>query len=233
MSSVRDIINGSLRLIEELGAGQTPSAEDTQDAFSALLSMMDSWSIQGGNIFTEVIETFSLNTGVSTYTIGTGGDFNTARPVKLRAVTYSLGNDTFDQDLEILDMEEYAYQNDKTTVGYPKRVYYNANYPLASMIFHPVPSAGSVKIYSEKPLSTFTSINDTVVMPPGYERALKYNLAVEIAPEYGKQPSQTVMALAVESKNAIEVKNLENDKNTMTADDGLLEQKTFNIFSGL
>lgn len=233
MATVRDIINGSLRLIEELGAGQVASAEDTQDAFTALLAMLDSWSIQGGCIFTEVIETFPLTTGVSTYTIGSGGNFNTTRPVKLRSMTYSLGSDTFEQDLEIIDMEEYAYQNDKTTVGYSKRVYYNANYPLASFIFNPVPTSGFVKIYSEKPLSTFASINDTLVLPPGYERALKYNLAVEIAPEYGKQPSQTVMMIAVESKQAVENKNLENDKNTTVTDDGLLNRDTFNIYSGL
>lgn len=37
-------------------------------------------------------------------------------------------------------------------------------------------------------------------MPVGYTRAIRYNLAVELAMEYGKQPSAQVMAMAEELK---------------------------------
>lgn len=37
--------------------------------------------------------------------------------------------------------------------------------------------------------------------------AIKYNLAVHMAPEYGKMPSQIVIALALSSKAAIVSKN--------------------------
>lgn len=233
MTTVRDIIEGSLRLIEELGAGQTATAEDCADALVALTGMIDSWSIQGGSIFTESVETFNLTGGDSEYTIGTGGDFNTTRPVRLRAATYQLSGDTYTYGLEILSMEEYAYQVDKDVTGTPHRVYFDGGYPLAKLRFHPVPASGSsVTLYSEKPLTTYTSINDTLVLPPGYERALRFNLAVEIAPEFGKQASPTVIAMAVESKQAIESKNMENDKNTMQADDALIGRDAYNIFTG-
>lgn len=234
MTTVRQIIEGSLRLIQELGAGQAANAEDCADALTAMTGMLDSWSIQGGGVFTEVIETFNLTGNVGEYTIGPAGDFNTTRPVKIRAATYQLGGDTFTYDLEIMSMEEYAYQVDKDVAGYPKRVYYDGNYPLGKFYFHPKPSsAGVFKLYSEKPLGTYTSINDTIIAPPGYERALRFNLAVEIAPEFGKQASPTVIAIAAESKNAIENKNTENDKNTMFADEAFLTQDTFNIYSGI
>lgn len=233
MTTVRELIEGSLRLIQELGAGETATADDCADALTALTGLIDSWSIQGGNIYTETIESFSLTANDAEYTIGSGGDFNTTRPVKIRAVTHKLSGATDTTDLEILSMEEYAYQPDKTTQGEPLRVYYNADYPLGKLIFHPVPaSAASITIYSEKPLSTYTSINDNLALPPGYERALRFNLAVELAPEYGKQASQTVVAMAVESRNAVENKNLQNDKNTMQADPDLLGPRGFNIYAG-
>lgn len=232
MTTVNDIISGSLRLIEEIGAGQSASADDAADCLSALIAMIDSWSIQGGSIYTETIETFNL-TGATSYTIGSGGVFNTTRPVKIRAATYTLsGADTYEENLEVLSMEEYAYQTDKTVSGYPKRVYYDAGYPLGKFYFLPIPSSGVFKLFSEKPLTNYTSVNDSIILPPGYERALRYNLAVEIAPEFGKQANQTVGMIAFESKNAIENKNTENDKNTMVADPAFMGESNFNIYSG-
>lgn len=232
MTTVRDLITGSLRLIEEIGAGQTISAEDASDGLSSLIAMLDSWSIQGGTIYSETIESFNL-TGATSYTIGSGGVFNTTRPSKIRAATYTLsGADVYEESLEILSMEEYAYQKDKTITGYPRRMYYDGGYPLGTIYLHPIPSSGILKLFSEKSLTNYTSINDSITLPPGYERALRYNLAVELAPEYGKQASQTVMMVAFESKNFIENKNRENDKDTMVVDDAIMGQSTFNIYSG-
>lgn len=233
MTTVNDLITGALRLIEEVGAGQTISAEDSADGLTALIAMIDSWSIQGGSIYTETIETFAL-TGASSYTIGTGGNFNTVRPLKLRAATYMLsGADTYENKLDILSMEEYAYQKDKTVTGSANRVYYAMNYPLGILYFHPIPTTGFCKLFTDKPLTNYTATTDTIVLPPGYERALRYNLAVELAPEYGKQANQTVLMIANESKQSVESKNNENNHNSMYVDDALINEQTFNIFNGM
>lgn len=231
MTTVRELITGSLRLIEEVGAGQTISAEDAADGLTSLIQMIDSWSIQGGGIYTETIESFNLN-GATSYTMGSGGSFNTTRPTKIRAITYRLSGDSFEEDLYIMSMEEFAYQKDKIVNGYSHRVYVDGGYPLQTLYFLPIPTSGAAKIFSEKPLTNYTSINDNLVLPPGYERAFRYNLAVELAPEYGKIPNQVVMMVAAESKNAVENKNRENDTDTMFVDEGLLGRDTFNIYNG-
>lgn len=233
MTTVRDIVTRSLRLIEEVGAGQTARAEDANDALVALIAMLDSWSIDGQLVFTETVEDFSLTGNDGSYTIGTGGDFNTTRPLKIRAATIVEPSGTDRTELEVLSMEEYAYQTDLTVTGRPQRVYYDANYPTGTLRFHPVPSQTyTVTLYTEKPLTNFTTVNDTVTMPPGYERALAYNLAVEIAPEFGKQASPAVSRIAIQSRNAIRTQNGLNDKMTMVVDDALVSDQPFDIYSG-
>jgi len=64
-------------------------------------------------------------------------------------------------------------------------------------------------IVSEKELGQLT-LSATVDLPPGWERALIYNLAVELAPEYGQQPDQLVYNIAVESKRMINAAVMRN-----------------------
>lgn len=234
MTTIREVIAGSLRLLELLGAGETPEATDAADALAALNAMVDSWTVEGGKIWTEVIEQFTLTSGNDTYTIGPSGDFNTTLPINIRAATVNLTSGTTTM-LEVMSAEEFAYEPDKFISGRPYGFYYNAGYPLGTLKFYYKPNQNYVfTLYSEKALSTFSSINDTIIAPPGWVRALKYNLAVELAPEYGKVPKQDVSSIAVESKTAVENYASSNNKNTQQVDEGLLSnvnKKAFNIWS--
>lgn len=234
MTTIREIVTGSLRLLEVIGAGEAPTAEDAADALSSLSSMMDSWSIDGNKVFTESVETFNLVAGTDTYTIGSGGTFNATRPVKIRAATINAADSTTSV-LKIMSAEEYASQPDKFISGLPYGVYYDSGYPLSTFRFTYIPNQAYVlKLYSEKPLTIYSSLNDTLVAPQGFERALRFNLAVEIAPEYGKEPSPLILSTATESRRTVENYIGTNDKNTMQVDDALLftgNNRTFNILA--
>lgn len=201
MATVSDLIKGSLRLLGVIAQGETPSSQESADGLSALNDMMDSWSNDGFLLFNRVIETLTIGTA-SSYSIGSSGDFNTARPIQiLRANFKQSGLDT-EFALRIYNEQEWMAITDKTiTSNILDGIYYKASNPLG--IVYPYPllsSAGSLILESLKPLSSFSAISDTLQLPPGYNRALRYNLAVELAPEYGVSVSAEVGSIANESK---------------------------------
>jgi len=232
VGTIRDLITGSLRLIEEVGAGEACSAESAQDGLTALNAMLGTWSIQGNLVYTETTEAFSLTASDPTKTIGPTGDFVTTRPTRITAIVVNYGTNN-EYKLRIVDASEYALINDKALSGDPEMVYVDGNFPNMGMTFWPVPNrTQAVTIYSQKPLGEYSSINDTLTAPPGYERAFRYNLAVEIAPEYGKSASADVKSIAVSSKAAVRAQNGLNDMARMRVDDALLTPRQFNILTG-
>lgn len=232
MTTALEIIEPSLRKIHVLGRGQILPNEQAQDALSALNSMIASWSVEGNLVFTETSETFNL-TGAGNYSIGSGADFDTVRPVEIESVYVSNGET--DYFLEQYDQNQYARVTDKSVSGIPNVFYYDANYPTANIYFLPIPtSAQTVTINSKKPLTAFPDLTTDISLPPGYDRALIYNLSVEQAPEYEKEPSRAIIAIAEESKSALITANTRNDNHVMRVDPALNSggHGRFNIYRG-
>ena len=75
-----DMVRDALGLLLVLGQQDTLAAADMDDGLRFLNSMLESWGLIRQNIFKVNTETFALTAGDQTYTIGSGGDFNTARP---------------------------------------------------------------------------------------------------------------------------------------------------------
>jgi hypothetical protein len=51
------------------------------------------------------------------------------------------------------------------------------------------------------------SLTDAINLPPGYRRALIYNLAMDLCDEWGKEPSRMVTVTATESKKWLKRNN--------------------------
>jgi hypothetical protein len=233
MTTARDIIESAARKIQVLGRGQTLSADDAQNGLDALNQMLDSWSIEGGNVFTESRESFALTSGQGSYTIGSGGNFDTAKPYVITSAFVRV-NGT-DYPLELIDSNQYASLYDKDlSSAFPEFLYFDNNYPLSNIILWQVPATSStLHIYSQKPLSNLTSLTTALSLPKGYERALVYNLAVELAPEYEKDASATVYRIASESKQALTTYNTRNENN-QAAGEPMFSNNALrnNIYSG-
>lgn len=231
MATAGSIITRALRLLGALGEGQTPSATQYTDGLEVLNAMVDSWRNERLMVYQLQKESVSWVSGASK-TIGAGGDWNTTRPVRIEAafVRDAMGNDYPMQVLR--DRTEYdAIILKTTTSNLPSWLFYDPAYPLGTIYLYPVPSA-SVTIYIDTwaVLSGFSSTSDSISLPPGYERALAYNLAVDWAPEFGEaQPN--VIQLAASSKRG--VKSINNPQLIAQTELGYVNRSgKFNINTG-
>lgn len=203
MATAQTIINRSLRLLGMIGAGESPTADETADALVALNAMLDSWRNERLMAYAISENTLTMTVGDSSYTIGPGGDLSITRPVKLEYVFFRVNGD--DYPVLLVDKGRFdAIQDKAITSDWVEMAYYNPTMPTGTLNVWPVPSAANVMhIGVWEPFTEFATASDTVALPPGYERALAYNLAIEIAPEYGRSVSSEVAEVARISKGDI------------------------------
>jgi hypothetical protein len=223
-------------LIGVLSEGETATASQLQDGLASLNDMMSSWSTENLIIFQSVREEFSLVPGTGSYTMGVGGVFNTSRPLEIEIATIEdqSSTPTLEIPLEIINLEQRAMIAQKDTQStFPTQLYVEYENPLAVLYPWPVPSAAhKLVLYSRKPLTAFASANTVISLPPGYERALRFNLAPEIAPEYGRVVSNDVLTIASESK--ANIKRINKKPRYLQCDGAVLNtNKRHSILTGV
>jgi hypothetical protein len=208
MATAGDLIKGAMRLGGVLASGETPSAAEQADGLSALNDMLDSWSTENLFVHSRTREELSWTAGQASRTWGASGNFATARPLEVESAAILL-NGT-EQHLHICNPQEWQAIVQKTLTGsLPTHFYMEGTAPNATVYLWPVPS-GTVTLvtYTLKPLTRFATAATDVDLPPGYFRALRYNLWIELAPEYGLSASAEVVKIAEESKENIKRKNV-------------------------
>lgn len=216
MATVNSILTRSLRLLQVKEAGEAATAEEAQDALEVLNNLIDSWANESLMLFARTEHSIPFVQNQIEYTIGASGDFNVTRPVSngiMNAFTR-----TQDSDWKMTEINSDQYQEivvKTVESSYPQFYYYRPSFPLGIITVWPAPQENLTFFINVKSQFTaFANVSATVSLPPGYVRALEYNLAIEIGPEYVKTTNTAnyaeVKRLAKESKEYI--KNT-NDKN--------------------
>jgi hypothetical protein len=202
----------SLRLLGEKTRGATLTSNENIECLNELNSMLDSWSNERLMIHTLSQTSFALTAGQGSYTIGGGGDFNMTRPTKIVDPCFIRDTDGSDSPLQLINVEAYGRIVDKDADGsYPTYLYYDYGYSAtstATVYFWPEPIAGlSTFINTLQPLLTFSTMSHTLLMPPGYQRAIEYNYAVEASGGFTNVDPSIAM-IARQSKAALKSQNL-------------------------
>ena len=233
-TSANDQINGALRLLGVLAEGETPSAATSQDALAALNQMIDSWNTERLSVFSTQDQIFSWLPGAISRTLGPTGDFVGNRPILIDDSTYFRDPSSgISYGLKLINQQQYNGIAVKTvTSTYPQVMWVNMEYPNITMTVYPVPTKIlEFHIVSVTPLTNPANLATNLAFPPGYLRAFKYNLACEIAPEFGVEPSPTVMRVAMTSKRNL--KRINNPDDVMSIPYSLIAtRQRFNIFAG-
>lgn len=173
----------ALAAIGAKATGESPSTDEGSDALNTLYLLLRSWRAKNFMLYYVVSENFTLTAGTQSYTIGSGGDFDTVRPVRIEGAFIRDSNSS-DIPLKQIGPDEYrniAYK----TIGNdtPARFYYDPDFPLGVIYFFP-PGGGTFYVDSLKQLSEPTAISSSVSFPPEYDNCIKWNLALHLAPEY-------------------------------------------------
>jgi hypothetical protein len=234
MASAGDIINGSLRLLGVLAEGETPSAETSQDALTAMNQMIESWNTERLSIYSTQDQVFTWPAGLLSRTMGPTGDFVGNRPVLLDDSTYFRDPATnVSYGIKFINQEQYDGIAVKTvTSTYPQVLWINMSFPNIEMYVYPRPTrALEWHFISVEELHTSATLATQLYFPPGYLRAFRYNLACEMAPEFGVEPSPQVQRIAMSSKRNIKRINNPNDIMSMPYSIVATRQR-FNVYAG-
>ena len=241
--TANDLIERALKTVGVLAPGETATAADASDAFTILNNMIDTWATQRLTIFHTAREVFDLAAATQDYTIGPGGTFDIVRPLWIAAASIIPDKNASDaQKIELpisaaLNINQWQNVAIKgTTSTFPTEFYYDKAWGgiagalpslasgLALISVWPVPRSSDCQLvlYAPTPLSQFTDRTSAYTFPPGYEEAMRYQLALRLAPEFGRQLSPEVVMLASECLGNI--KRVNTSDAELSIDPALMSQ---------
>lgn len=203
-----DLITKSMKLIGAIASNELPTPEELNDGLDILNDMLELWSIEGLSVWASTNQSFNVQAGVSTYTIGPGGVFNTTRPPAI-IEAYCTVN-AVDYPVRVIDQSAYNKITYKTFTQQilEKLLYVNEN-PLGMLYIWPVPlSVVPLTLSIGRVLSAIPTLATVISYPPGYSMALRYNLAVAMCSGFGRTPPADVLGIAKDTKGTIKISNM-------------------------
>lgn len=165
---VSKLINLSLKQLGVLAAGENANANEVADAVDALRGLLAQWATE--RLFIYKVQPIVINlTGTGTYTLS-----ETIQSVS---------------DHAKLDDADILMVRDLNNTGEYKPVIYSEQKPYWK--FQVLEDAKKLEI-SAHVLPTELESFDEIDLPTKYERPLILSLALEIAPMFGVEPTQTM-----------------------------------------
>jgi hypothetical protein len=232
-------INRALRLIGMLAEGETPSAATAQDSLMAFNQMIDSWNTERLSVFSTIDQIVNWPVGSINETLGPSGSLvrlngTAQRPVLVDDSTYFKDPGTgVSYGVKLINQQQYNGIAVKTvTSTFPQVVFVNMTYPNIDIFIYPRPTRLlEWHFISVEQLTQPANLSTDILFPPGYLRAFTYNLACEIAPEFGVEPSPQVQRIAMYSKRNL--KRINNPDDVMSMPYAIVAtRQRFNVYAG-
>lgn len=214
--TVQDLITGAMFDLGLIQAGEVPTPDQSASTFTKGNDWLDGLATQGLTPYAIGKTTWTI-TSATSYTVGTGGTINIVRPVNPQAIQnigYYDGNfspavkvllgQTITNDVyESLTIESFSSQ-------YPVAFYYSPTFPLGTLIPWPIPSASLLTgvMYTQSALAEFTSLSQTISLPPGYRRYCRGSFAREIAPLFNATLSEELKEIVRDGEASVKRANI-------------------------
>jgi hypothetical protein len=179
------VANRAAQILGVLDSGEALSTQQWTDALAYGNNMVDNWSVDDVMLLQDTRYVGALTASTQAYTIGTGGTFNTTRPVAIVAGSLLLPNGPgsmvkFCNAKEWAEIEDRQGQSWKVRYGFYDRQNVGG---LGNVYFSPVPFGGSVELLMLSALPQFVDINTTALTfpGPGYADLYCYGMALRMA----------------------------------------------------
>lgn len=204
----RTIIEAAAKHLGALESGASLTDDEAQDGLRALAGMLGVWGVEGLSMYAETLITHTMVAGTASYTIGSGATIDAGRPTGLAGIRGAWIRDSLNVDRQIRRLVPYKRYEDiwvKETQGpYVDILAIDPGTTTSTIHLYPTPSTGNTLRMLYLALITFTALNDSFDLPPGYQEAIEYNLSLRLAPQFELEASPDLRFLARESKKAIE-----------------------------
>lgn len=205
----QDVVRDAMTQARILGSDIDPSAEDSALVLRRLNRMLDSWANESLMIYNLSEQSFTMTPAQASFSTSllSGG-----RPVEITSIFVRLSN--IDYSVDLVDYETYSTIPYKPTPGVPAWCYVDTGFPHMTLYFYPTPYAaftcflGCRYPLTSAPVTLATSLS----LPPGYEKTIVDNLAVDIGPSFGKQPDPMAIKAASEAKAYLKRINFKPDE---------------------
>lgn len=202
-TTAQTLIDQALTLLRVKSPDTSVSNAEYADALIVLNNMLDSWA-NDSDLLTSLTRYEFTPTGANPQTIGATGTHATTRPLKVVSAYYysgSVGRVPVQvvPFPKLLEMGQRTFSDTSSVAALAYRPI-QANGELWML---PALNAGTVGVVYRAPLYTFALISTSQTLAPGHDRAIIYNLAVDLAPQYQVSPGEDVLRIATESKQEI------------------------------
>lgn len=229
MATVLDIATTALRKIGVVASGEALQADQAADALAELNRIVKAWNIQRQMTDVERRESFPLVVGQQSYTMGSGGNFNTTRPARIDRAELYVSSQALSMPVDIIDDQAFSLIQLKATQSqYPRRLWnQGGSGATITLWLWPVPSEiNTLVLYSWGPFAGFTATSDSFSLPDGYEDAAIYALVERLCPEYGRPLTDELRREAIEARARLKVLNT-GRASKLRSDPGILGRSRF------
>lgn len=181
MTTVSDIITSAGKALGYIGRTEVLGAGDANDGLTCFNRLLDSWSNEQLMSYVVLQRSFSMAANQQTYTIGTGGYINSARPYDIISAFIRDANNN-DYVMRIVGRQQWDAIGQKyITSQIPNTLFYSSEYPLGVINIFPIPLINYTCFFNSTLNQVdYTLLTTSLSLPVGYERAYYLNLALEM-----------------------------------------------------
>lgn len=209
---VQDLATQALTSLGVLAEAEVPTTSASNDALDALNGLFDQWKAERLIIYQLLNTTKAITPSVGNYSVGLpAGDIPIERPMFIDHAAW-IDSSSPNHYYDLIRLTDDAWSSitiPNLTATLPQYWWYQTTFPLSRVWLWPIPTSSGIFISLDyqSAVGEFAALTTAVSLPPGYRRMIVTNLALELAPSYGVQPSGLLVQHAEDSMAAVKRAN--------------------------